>query len=300
MAVSDLGTYARSMFSLVAISGCGVACAQEAPPPISEVTAESAVRAESAPRWSLRFEPSAWYMGVGGDLKMPGTPANVEKTSPDLLGFDSPRLVPHARAELRFNDTWSVGLRGFAFSGERDSQLADATQIGTIAFAPGDQASASLDYASFELQAGYKFHSYKSAGTSPDGRRDLTLDVRALGGVRLIDMDWTVARVGGAGGASQNESLTILEPIVGVQCDLRMHERYGIQLGLDVGGLPLGDTSSFSGDVHVAFIYEPTPNFGLRLGYRSAFFNLSDGSGSDEFTYDGAHQGLMFGVVFSF
>lgn len=294
--ISSLGAASALLIALCA----GVAQAQDNPPepPAEQPVPESHNDTPRTPsRWQLRLEPSIWYMGVGGELKMPGTPANVEKIDVDDLGFDSPRLTPHAQAELRLDDLWRISLRGFAFSGDRDAQLGSATQIGTIAFNAGDTVSASLDYTSIEAQVGYTFHRYTSAGATSDGRPDLTFDAEAFAGLRAIDLDWRISRVGG--GSQQSDNL-YLEPIVGAQAMLRFNERFGVRLLVDVGGMPLGDTSSFTGDVLAGFTYEPTPNIGVQIGYRSAFFSLSDGDGADEFEYDGAHQGLLFGLVLAF
>jgi len=293
------------------------ALAQTTPQPDADAQAASSQLEQPAtesPTWQdaklrLRVEPSIWYMGVGGELKLPSPTlaGQGESIEVDELGFDSPEIVPHIEAHIFAGEKWRFGLRGFVFSDDQTTLMSRTGRIGDINFDNASTIRSGLDYASFEFEAAYQVYRYDSPNTTADGRRRITSRLEALAGLRLIDIDWQVDRISAGGGVSGGSASggvdeTYIEIMAGGKFAFAFNEEWGVDVTIALGTSPFGDATSFSGDIIVGGTYEPTwaPNFGLQIGYRSAFFNLSSGDGDQEFEYSGAHQGLMLGVVLKF
>ncbi len=275
-----------------------------------EVTAPTTT---DAPAWQhaqlrLRVEPSLWYMGPGGELKLPSPTlaGEGEDLEIDELGFDSPELVPHIEAHVFAGRNWRFGVRGFTFSDDQTTLMSRTGRIGDIGFDNTSTMRSGLDYSTFEIEAAYGGEVLENPNTTADGRRRFTARLEGIAGLRLIDIDWEVERISTSsvflGGSRAAVDETYIQLLGGGRFAFAFNEEWGVDLTLMLGASPFGDATSFSGDVIVGGTYEPrwAPNLGIQLGYRSAFFSLASGDGQDEFEYAGAHQGLMLGVVLKF
>lgn len=302
-----------ALTALVPMLLVGPVAAQPADATASQPAAAETTETTEAPAWRaaqlrLRVEPSVWYMGAGGELKLPSPTlaGQGESIEIDELGFDSPELVPHIEAHIFAGPKWRFGVRGFTYSDDQTVLMSRTGRIGDIGFDNTSTMRSGLDYASFEVEAAYEVYRHDSEGTTSDGRRRFASRLEALAGLRLIDIDWEVERVATSnvflGSARGGVDETYIELLAGGKFAFAFNEEWGVDVTLAVGGSPFGDATSFSGDVIVGGTYEPTwaPNFGVQIGYRSAFFNLTSGDGDEEFEYSGAHQGLMLGVVLKF
>lgn len=271
----------------------------------------------SSPVWqharlTLRVEPSLWYMGPGGELKLPSPTlaGEGEDLEIDELGFDSPELVPHIEAHIFAGPNWRFGVRGFTFSDDQTTLMSRTGRIGDIGFDNTSTMRSGLDYSTFEVEAAYGFEILRGDKSREpsliNGRRRFTARLEGIAALRVIDLDWEVERIATSsvflGGSRAAIDETYLQLLGGGRLAFAFNEEWGVDLTLMLGGSPFGDAASFSGDVLVGGTYEPhwAPNLGIQLGYRSAFFSLSGGEGQDEFEYVGAHQGLMLGVVLKF
>jgi hypothetical protein len=274
---------------------------------------EVAATTTDAPAWQhaqlrLRVEPSLWYMGPGGELKLPSPTlaGEGEDLEIDELGFDSPELVPHIEAHVFAGRNWRFGVRGFTFSDDQTTLMSRTGRIGDIGFDNTSTMRSGLDYSTFEIEAAYGGEVLHNPRTTADGRRRFTARLEGIAGLRLIDIDWEVERISTSsvflGGSRAAVDETYIQLLGGGRFAFAFNEEWGIDLTLMLGASPFGDATSFSGDVIVGGTYEPhwAPNFGIQLGYRSAFFSLASGDGQNEFEYAGAHQGLMLGVVLKF
>jgi hypothetical protein len=274
---------------------------------------EVAATTTDAPAWQhaqlrLRVEPSLWYMGPGGELKLPSPTlaGEGEDLEIDELGFDSPELVPHIEAHVFAGRNWRFGVRGFTFSDDQTTLMSRTGRIGDIGFDNTSTMRSGLDYSTFEIEAAYGGEVLHNPRTTADGRRRFTARLEGIAGLRLIDIDWEVERISTSsvflGGSRAAVDETYIQLLGGGRFAFAFNEEWGVDLTLMLGASPFGDATSFSGDVIVGGTYEPrwAPNFGIQLGYRSAFFSLASGDGQDEFEYAGAHQGLMLGVVLKF
>jgi len=290
---------------------------EAAPARAQEVANPANTTDTSAPAWQhaqlrLRVEPSLWYMGPGGELKLPSPTlaGEGEDLEIDELGFDSPELVPHIEAHIFAGPNWRFGVRGFTFSDDQTTLMSRTGRIGDIGFDNTSTMRSGLDYSTFEIEAAYGFEVLRGDESKEplliNGRRRFVARLEGIAGLRLIDIDWEVERIASSsvflGGSRAAVDETYIQLLGGGRFAFAFNEEWGIDLTLMLGASPFGDATSFSGDIIVGGTYEPhwAPNFGIQLGYRSAFFSLASGEGQDEFEYAGAHQGLMLGVVLKF
>jgi hypothetical protein len=77
-------------------------------------------------------------------------------------------------------------------------------------------------------------------------------------------------------------------------------EELGLDVQINIAGLPLGEGSNLSGDIMVGGWWYPWRNVGVQIGYRAASYDLGTGESAEDFTFSGWNQGLQFGVVVQF
>lgn len=273
--------------------------------------APSAYSQEAAPTpadlaenwWSLRFEPVALYGAPAGKLRMPGNGAPSNRVDLDDLNLDDPRISPMGRL-MASRGPWRLSLSGFGFSTSDRGATSDSTgSLGDAAFAPGDRFSSDLEYQSFEVSASYRVIRHRGE-VNEAGIARLETSVDVVGGIRLhrTDFDVTVTPAGGPPGSSTRVSADELfgEPFVGARLELDFSRTFAADVESTIGGFTTGDRSSISFTINAGFVYRPIPVVGLRVGYHMVVFDLSDGSGNDEFEWRGSFAGLYWGAQFSF
>jgi hypothetical protein len=261
---------------------------------------------EPAPaRLSLRVEPMLWYLGPGGEVDMPGsaTTSNAPEADLDLLGFDTPRWTPMPEVHVEWAE-WRLAFRGYAFSGDHNSELGFAGEVGTVAFGPTTTLRSSLDMSSFEMELAREVYHFPGEVKGED-RPDFLGIVEVLGGVRVFDVDWSIARTNASGpplvGTDEVRADEVfVEPVIGARLEMLFGEEFGIDWQFSLGGMMSGDRTSGSGDVIVGGWWKPHPNVGVQIGYRAAFFDLTAGEDADEFRFSGSNQGVQVGVILTF
>ncbi len=281
-----------------ALLASGHALAQEPEP--------AALDAKPRP-WRMQATAGVWYVGLGGDLTMPGwsedgpspPPADgLATTGPtqDLahLGLDALRLAPTLRVDARL-DPWRLTFSGFSTSAESNWSSPSTLRFGTLTIEPGDGVRSQIDYTGLEFAIGYRFWE-KALGTSPAGRVKVSPSVTAFVGARLHDVGVRTTRTSGTTVQNQVADETFAEPIVGLRLELDLYERATLDLQVD-GGYS-GPSASWS--AWAGFQYRPLDWLGVYIGYRHLGFDLESGSGTDRFRWDGAAAGLGAGVVVRF
>jgi len=263
-------------------------------------------------RWTLRFEPGVWFVAPGGDIKMPQLggggggdelgvasigPGDRDFTKLNDLELDRPEASPAGEIHLGFGD-WRFCLRGFSSSTDADATATGGGSINGLSFVEGDEIESSLDFLAAEAEVGYSLYrnTPRQSGT---GRDVLRTNLEAVAGVRLYDVDWEIGNTS-SGAESLEAQESFFEPLIGGRFAMEFYEEFDLDFQLTVGGLPLGDDSSFSVDVLAGFTWRPFENFGVQIGYRQLLFDLQSGEDTQEFEYDGALAGLYGGVLFQF
>lgn len=245
------------------------------------------------PEWKFQFEPSAWYAGASGKVRIAGAPSNAGTVQINDLHLDNPRLTPAGELHVRTGN-WRFSFGTFFFSQNRLQTMDVGGQLGTVTFAPGNQVYSKMEQNEYVPVVGYEFWNYyvpkSTNGVEFLGR------LEAFGGARLDDMEFSFAQ--GANAASQSEFFG--QAIIGVKGSMDIAEQFSIDLETSVGGWPGGNDYAWSWDITVGFMWRPIPNVGVQVGYRNLVNELRSGSDSERFYYNGGLAGLFFGAVVRF
>jgi hypothetical protein len=244
--------------------------------------------------YQIQVQPRLWYMGVSGDLRLPGTPAATPSTTLNELNLDNPRASPYGDATIRFG-RWSVNVSAAGSSGDRSTTAQAAGQIGGFTFNAGDPLRSSFDFLTAEASVGYSLGTW-GLSPKPDNTFGFDADLAAVGGVRLYDIS---AGVGATTPTTAQADEFFIEPIVGGRLEMNLATNFSIDVQSTFGAFP-GDRSSFSWDIELAFSWRPVPNLGLQLGYRNMYINLEAGEGIETFEWDGGAAGLFAGLQLRF
>lgn len=245
--------------------------------------------------WTLRLELMAWYASPGGDLEMPGLELEGEAVRLSTLNLDSPRLSPLVELTVASGD-WRLAASGFSYSIDGREMLAEESgEIGGVGFSEGETISSSLDFASWQAAARYEFYEWPKRPTR-NGSWPFVLSAEAVGGLRFYAVDMEAESAGGR--ASHDEFFA--DPYVGLRIVMDVAERLTLDVEATLGYFASGDREVFSNDIMVGFMYRPTENLGVQIGYRQLAFDLISGDDEDEFEFGGSLAGVYAGAVLRF
>lgn len=271
--------------------------------------AEAARPSESTgPGWTVEIEPTIWFAAPSGDLRLPVTsgtgPGSFttrgDSIKLDDLDLDATRVRPKGAFRLGF-DEWQVSFSGAEYSSSRTVTTDVGGRLGAVAFAAGDRLESDFSLGAYELTLGYRVWDKDFGLDSTD--RSWTDDVRlrlyVLGGVRLTDVDISIASATGPRRVADVNQL-FAEPMLGARLEADLTEQFGINVLLTGGYLSIDDRSSGSIDIEASFHYRPTAWLSIEIGYRQLAYFLEDGEDLGKFEYDGRLAGLFTGVTLRF
>jgi hypothetical protein len=246
-------------------------------------------------RYTLRFEPSAFFAAPGGKLRLAGSPIGGDTVRLENLDLDVPRISPFVELHLR-SDNWRFSVSGFETSlHDRGSVQLQSGQIGTLLYNPGDQLTSSMNFGTGEVVVARELGAPDSISGKKDP--DFSVGFEAYGGFRFYDVSFDIRGPGG----SVNADEFFVQPIVGVKTTMSIIDRFTFDVQLGVGGFMEGaGKHSHSFDILVGFMYRPTTNLGVQIGYRLFIYDLQDGPATERFEYRGAVAGLYGGLVLRF
>jgi len=244
--------------------------------------------------WSLRLSGRAWYVAPSGDLQLSSQNGLGSTVKLADLNLDKPRVTPFVQLDLQA-DKWLLTLSGGGVSVSGVSLSPNAVQIGNTPVAAGQAVDAKFTYTTIQALAGYRLYAYDLTNDREGDTGDTAFRLHALGGLRVHDLAAKAQRPGVAGSLSE-DSRTTVDLIAGLRGELQIARQFAIELDLSAGAL----ASSYSWDIAAAFTYRPCTNFGVQVGYRNLGVQVKDGSGNNQFKWDGALAGLFFGAQFRF
>lgn len=244
------------------------------------------------PDWKFQFEPSAWYAGASGKVRIAGAPASSGTVRINDLHLDNPKLTPAGELHVRTGN-WRFGFGTFFFSQNRLQTMGVGGQLGTVTFTPGDQVYSKMEQNEYVPVVGYEFW---RRGSEPSDAVEFLGRLEVFGGARLDDVEFSFSR--GAAAASQSEFFG--QAIIGIKGSMEIAEQFSIDLETSAGGWPGGDDYAWSWDITVGFMWRPIPNVGVQLGYRNLVNELRSGNDAQRFYYNGGLAGLFFGAVVRF
>lgn len=262
-----------------------------APPPAQEE--KSQPLGTSQPEWRFQFEPSAWYAGASGKVRIAGAPAGASTVQINDLHLDNPRLTPAGELHVRTGD-WRFSFGTFFFTQNRLQTMSVPGQLGTVVFTPGNQVYSKIQQDEYVPVVGYEFWKRKA---EPNDAVQFLGRLEAFGGARLDSVKFDFSQ--GALASSQSEFFG--QAILGIKGSMDIAEQFSIDLETSLGGWPGGSTNyAWSWDITVGFMWRPVPNVGVQIGYRNLFNEFRNGDGSQQFYYNGGLAGLFFGAVIRF
>ena len=250
-------------------------------------------------RWEFSFEPSVWFVGISGNIRLPRSAATGAPTSSltlEDLNLDNPNFQPLIEANARRGD-WRATLRGGTFGAERDATGLSGS-LGDLTFGAGDTVRTDLEMTIIEVEAAYTFAGSPRERQS-DGSYAVDPRLDAVVGLRAYHSDWSVANLTATSGVTRvEESGWYFQPQVGLKLSADLYEDLTLDTQLTLGAMPEAD--NYSLDIIVGIQWRPAWNVGVQAGYRSLFFGMSEGGGETDFFFDGSLQGLYGGVVVRF
>lgn len=249
--------------------------------------------------WVFKGHAGVWYAGIAADITMPrSTGGDAASRSTQDLNLSAPRLTPLGELSAS-KGPWLVELRGFAFDADAVSEQPAGGSLGDVDFDAAERVQAEIEMATVELLGGHTLADYRSDASS--GVTTLAVDLRLVGGVRLIDSSVSVSLPdGGAGVTADSEDVLTAHPLLGLRADADFHERFTISLEMTAGWLP-GTTDSAGLDIVAGGQWRPTPHVGVQVGYRALFLDIESGRDDEAFEVGSASlQGLFAGVGFRF
>ncbi|MBX3380627.1 MAG: hypothetical protein KF805_11085 [Phycisphaeraceae bacterium] len=287
-------------FTTIAVAAVSATCVAEpvqeesasVPPPESKPEDQSLPLGAARPEWRFQFEPSAWYAGASGKVRIAGAPAGTSTVRINDLHLDNPILTPSGELSVRTGN-WRFGLGTFFFSQNRLQTMAVPGQLGSVTFAAGQQVNSKMEQDEYMPVVGYEF--WRRDPESSDAVKVLGR-LEAFGGARLDDVKFSFSQ--GAAAASQSEFFG--QAIIGIKGSMDIAEQFSIDLETSVGGWPGSSDYAWSWDITVGFMWRPIPNVGIQAGYRNLVNELRRGNDSQEFYYNGGLAGLFFGAVVRF
>lgn len=265
------------------------ALAAEPAPPPDEAPIWSRPKSDL---WTVRIQPRVWYVGVAGDLNLPGAPGGTASYSLADLNTDSPRLSPYVDLTVREpRSGWFFTVSGVGVNIDADSLAPVNTNLGTLSITAGDALNTNVEWNTFQFYMGKPFTFFDFGDKSADN----TLTFSWFAGLRTHDQNFTIT---GPGGSVTSDQFFV-EAIGGVKMNVQLLDRFSAEIEAAVGGCPT-DRSVISFDVAVGFIYRPTDSIGLHAGYRLLQVNTAAGEGANEYKYKGSLAGLYAGVSIRF
>ena len=225
--------------------------------------------------------PIVWWSSLSADIQIA---PNASFNTQDFDG-DEPTIAFGGEARLD-TERLTFALAGFHRSDDLDNVRVTDT-VGPIA--AGSRADWELDFTSVSFTAGYRFRDLLDED-------DVALKFDVYGGVRAFDVDFGIT----SGANMLSFDASWVTPVIGGRMRLELPHDFDLLIDGDIGFLPLGDTTSNTWSIFAGFGYHPTPNVGVRVGFRHLSFRYLDESGRDDDEFRGFLAGLYAGVVIRF
>lgn len=247
--------------------------------------------------WHVQVELMARYIGPAGEIRLPGSSARGSLVELEDLDVNGPRLFPGFDISLR-NGPWRINAIGLFYDiDDRVATAEEDLQLGRVFVAQGQRSSVSHTYAQLDFRLARTILDRPMSSLESGEGHKVRLRVDAEVGLRVYDFEFEVANLD-TGGASSDDR-TFFEPHAGFKAALDLYEDLTVDLYTNFGAWPF-DAQAFSWDIGVGFQWRPVDHFGLQIGYRSTIFRLNEGTGVNEFEWNGSYQGLYAGLQFRF
>ena len=142
----------------------------------------------------------------------------------------------------------------------------------------------------------YRLGEWEPGGDAARNSRDISVDLYAGARYTHLELELDPANFDPV-----SKSVDWFDPIVGGKLMLPISERWHLAVNGDIGGFGAGSDFTWSAagvfgyDFHLGKMRTTAS-----VGYRAIGQDYSEGSGSDEFTWDIIQHGLLFGLTLHF
>lgn len=252
---------------------------------------------ERLTNWYLQVEVMGRYTAPAGEIRLPGGTSRGTLVDLADLDLEGPRLMPGFDISLR-NGPWRVNAIGLFYDiDDRTARAEEDLTLGRVFVAEGQRSSVSHTYTQLDFRVARTILDEPiSPRTDYEGHR-VRVRVDAEVGLRVYDFEFEVENLDT--GETATDDRTFFEPHAGFKGALNIFEDVTIDLYTNFGAWPI-DATTFSWDIGVGFQWRPVDHVGVQIGYRSTIFRLNEGSGTNEFEWNGSYQGLYAGLQFRF
>ncbi|MFI4915425.1 MAG: hypothetical protein ACIAS6_02820 [Phycisphaerales bacterium JB060] len=251
----------------------------------------------SLTNWHVQVELLARFTAPAGEIRLPGGSVRGSLVDLEDINLDGPRLMPGFDISLR-NGPWRINAIGLFY--EIDNQIATAEDnlvLGSLSVAEGQRTSLAHTYAQVDLRLARTILDRPiSPRTNAKGHK-VRFRLDAEVGLRVYDFEFEIDNLDTGG--RYTDDWTFFEPHAGFKAAFNIFEEATIDLYTNFGTWPV-DAKAYSWDIGVGFQWRPVDHVGVQIGYRSTIFRLNEGSGTNEFEWNGSYQGLYAGLQFRF
>ncbi|MEO0511448.1 MAG: hypothetical protein AAF108_00930 [Planctomycetota bacterium] len=248
----------------------------------------------ASPSEPIRLEASARlaYFSPAGAIELRGS----RRIPVEFLNADEPRLRPAWRVaaakgrwglEASGQSTRTVGRTPFAF--------AQTPQAGFRRIPSRNEFQ--LDTIDLRLSRTVYEHLFDADDA---GSAVIAVRLAPRVGLRYVDFrasfEPTQTPSSGPPAPFLEDSVTLIEPTVGILGEMTFAKAVTMELGIDLGGRPdIGGISSSSGNIEYGFRFHLSPNLDLEAAYRLLIQDLED---EGNLLLDGSTAGLFIGLRF--
>ncbi len=236
--------------------------------------------------WRVNFNTWIWLAGLDGEVGARGLTTDVSASFGDILDASDSILAFAGRLEIA-KGRWGGFIDGMYMN------LGVDDVSGPLGFADIDTTS---EIFVIDFGATYRLGEWTPSGEAAGNSRDITLDLYAGGRYNRLELELDPARL-----PSRTRDINWLDPIVGGKLILPINEKWHISTNSDIGGF--GVESDFTWSVTAVIGYDfllfdnPASVF---FGYRAIGTDFTEGSGSDQITWDVVYHGPILGFSLLF
>ncbi|MHC4525931.1 MAG: porin family protein [Planctomycetota bacterium] len=245
--------------------------------------------AEEENGWKVSAAPYFWAPSIDGDSTISGATAAIDLSFSDIMDdFDVWGISNRVEA---WKGDWGLIFDGMYVDMETEGELTDPPPAGEVDV---DIESGTADFAL----------AYKLVDLPLEEGTSRKLMFSPLGGLRYQYFKQEITLKAdhplGPAGTTLGTSKDWVEPFVGAQFRYDLTEKLAVISRADIGGFGIGSASDLTWNFVIGMDWTFKDNMDLKFGYRVMDMDYSNGSGLDEFGFNGKLSGPIIGLNIHF
>ena len=245
--------------------------------------------AEDNNGWDVSVAPYFWAPSIDGDSTISGGTAKIDLSFSDIIDdFDVWGISTRVEA---WKGDWGLIFDGMYLDLETDAKLTDPP--------PAGQVDVEIDSGTADFALAYKLIKIPLKEGTP-----LEFTFSPLGGLRYQYLKQEVTLKADHPLGPENTTLGTskdwVEPFVGAELRYDLTEKLAVVSRADAGGFGIGSASDLTWNFVIGMDWTFKENMDLKIGYRVMDMDYSNGSGADEFGFDGKFYGPILGLNIHF